>query len=94
MYRIMCIIKNILLWKKVKIDDRRKRYVNPITLSYVLRPTYLAALCKIKKKDEEWQQKFQTFEEVQWVPVNKKPPCIRNRSQFSYKTMNKTIGYC
>ena len=27
-------------------------------LNYVLRPTYLAALHKIKKKDEEWQQKL------------------------------------
>ena len=31
--------------------------------------------------------------EIQRVSVKKKPPCIRNRSQFSYKTMNKTIGY-
>ena len=39
--------------EEVKIDGKRKRYVNPITLSYVLRPAFLAALCKIKKKDEE-----------------------------------------
>ena len=39
--------------KEVKADDRHKRYVNPFTLNYVLRPTYLAALHKIKKKDEE-----------------------------------------
>ena len=32
--------------------------------------------------------------EIQWVPANKKPTCIKNRSQFLYKTMNKTIGYC
>ena len=32
--------------------------------------------------------------EIQRVPANKKPPCIRDRSQSSYKTMNKTIGYC
>ena len=32
--------------------------------------------------------------EIQRVPSNKKPPCIRNISQFSYKKMNKTIGYC
>ena len=31
---------------------------------------------------------------VQRVPANKKSPCIRNRSQFSCKTMDKTIGYC
>ena len=30
---------------------------------------------------------------TQRVPANKKPPCIRTRSQLSYKTMNKTIGY-
>ena len=41
-----------------------QRYVNPITLNYVLKPTYLAALHKTKKKDEEWQQKLKTFEEV------------------------------
>ena len=32
--------------------------------------------------------------EIQRVPANKKPPCIRNRSQFSYKTMNKITDYC
>ena len=36
------------------IIDRRERYFNPITQNYVLRPTYLAALRKIKK-DEELQ---------------------------------------
>ena len=40
-------------------NDKRERYVNPITLNYVLRPTYLAALRKIKKKDEELQRKFE-----------------------------------
>ena len=30
----------------------------------MLRPTYLAAKCKIKKKDEEWQQKLKTFKEL------------------------------
>ena len=34
-------------------NDKRKRYVNPITLNYVLRPAYLAALRKIKKNNEE-----------------------------------------
>ena len=38
--------------------DRHERYFNPITQKLVLRPTYLAALHKIKKKDEELQQKF------------------------------------
>ena len=38
-------------------NDKRKRYVNPITLNYVLRPTYSAAFRKIKKKDEELQPK-------------------------------------
>ena len=44
--------------KAFKVDDKRKRYVNPITLNHVLRPTYLAALRKIKKKDEELQKRF------------------------------------
>ena len=39
--------------KVVKVDDKHKRYVNPIMLSYVLRPTYLAALCKISAKSRE-----------------------------------------
>ena len=38
--------------------DWRKRYFNPVTQNYVLRPTYLAALPKIKTKDEELEQKF------------------------------------
>ena len=42
----------------IDTTDRRERYFNPITQNYVLRPTYLAALRKIKKKDEELQQKF------------------------------------
>ena len=34
--------------KAFKVDDKRIRYVNPITLkNYVLRPTYLPALRKI-----------------------------------------------
>ena len=45
--------------KKVKVDDKRKRYVNPMSLNYVLRPTYLAALRKIKKKDEELERKLE-----------------------------------
>ena len=43
-------------------DDKHKRYVNPIRLNHVLRPTYLAVLRKIKKKDEE--QKLKTFKEI------------------------------
>ena len=35
---------------------RRERYFNPITQKLLLRPTYLAALPKIKKKDEELQR--------------------------------------
>ena len=50
--------------KVFKIYNKHKRYVNPITLNCVLRPTYLAALCKIKKKYEEWQQKLKTFKEI------------------------------
>ena len=30
--------------KEVKVDDERKRYVSPLTLNYVLRSIYLAAL--------------------------------------------------
>ena len=40
-------------------NDKRERYLNPITLNYVSRPTYLAALRKIKKKDEDLQRKFE-----------------------------------
>ena len=40
-------------------NDKRKRYVNPTTLNYMLRPTYLAALRKIKKKDEKLERKFE-----------------------------------
>ena len=36
-------------------NDKCERYINPITLNYVLRPTYSASLRKIKKKDEELQ---------------------------------------
>ena len=54
----------IKIHKVVKVVDRRKRYLKPVTFNYVLRPTYLAALRKIKKKDEEWQEKLKTFEEV------------------------------
>ena len=56
--------------KEVRVDDRRKRYINPITLNYVLRPTYLAALRKMKKKDEEWQEKLKTFEQKVEEKIN------------------------
>ena len=38
--------------KEVK-DGRHKRYLNPVMLNYVLRPTYLTALHKIKMKDKK-----------------------------------------
>ena len=69
--------------KVVKVEGKSKRYLNLVTLNYVLRPTYLAALHKVKKKDEEWQQKLKTFEEVSqkkekkindkksWFPLSK-----------------------
>ena len=50
--------------KVVMADYQHKRYLNPITLNYVLRPTYLAALHKLKKKDEEYQQNLKTFKEI------------------------------
>ena len=56
--------KVIKIPKVVNVDNKRERYLNPITLNYVLRPTYLAALRKIKKKNGEWQQKLKAFEEV------------------------------
>ena len=49
------IIKPTIIFNKI---DGRKRYVNPITQKLVLRPTYLAALRKLKKKDEELQRKL------------------------------------
>ena len=54
----------IKLPKVVEGNDELKGYINPITLNYGLRPTYLVTLCKIKKKDQEWQRKLKTFEEV------------------------------
>ena len=85
--------------KEVKVDDRHKRYLNPITLKYVLRPIYLAALRKIKKKDEEWHQKLKTFEEVSqkvekkindqqsWFPLK---TALKNYTKsFGIKIINK-----
>ena len=74
--------------KEVKVDDRHKRYLNPITLKYVLRPIYLAALRKIKKKDEEWHQKLKTFEEVS-QKVEKK--INDQQSWFPLKPLSKII---
>ena len=49
------VIGNIVK-PKAKVDNnKRKRYVNPIALNYVLRLSYLAALRRINKKDEGWQ---------------------------------------
>ena len=47
--------KPTIIFNKI---DGRKRYVNPITQKLVFRPTYLAALRRLKKKDEELQRKF------------------------------------
>ena len=82
-----------------KVDDKHKRYVNPVTLNYVLRPNYLAALCKNKKKNEEWRQKLKTFEEVShkieekindqksWFPLRK---ALKNYTKlFGIKLINK-----
>ena len=67
------IIKPTIIFN---IFDERKRYVNPITQNLVLRPTYLAALRKIKKKDEELQQKFEHVSQkiekkIIWFPLRK-----------------------
>ena len=45
--------------KVTKVDDKCKRYVNPIMFNYGLRPTCLVVLRKIKKKDEELQRKLE-----------------------------------
>ena len=45
--------------KVIGNNDKRERYVNPITFNHVLRPTYFAALRKIKKKDGELKRKFE-----------------------------------
>ena len=65
-------------------------------LNYVLRPTYLAALHKIKKKDEELLQKFdevsQTIEKKindkkLWFPLRK---ALKNYTKsFGIKIINK-----
>ena len=65
----------------------------------MLRPTYLAALRKIKTKDEEWPQKLKTFEEVSqnvekqindqkpWFPLRK---ALKNYTKsFGIKIINK-----
>ena len=59
------------------------------------RPTYLAALRKIEKKYEEWQQKLKIFEEVEkkindqqpWFPLTK---YLKNYTKsFGMKIINK-----
>ena len=64
-------------------------------LNYVLRPTHLAALRKMKKKDEEWQQKLKTFKEISqkkkvqqlWFPLRK---ALKNYTKsFGIKIINK-----
>ena len=87
--------------KVVKVDDQRKRYVNPITLNYVLRPTNLAALRKLKKKDEEYQQNLKAFEEISqkvekkvndqksWFPLRK---ALKNYTKsFGIKIINNKM---
>ena len=72
--------------------DRRERYFNPITQNYVLRPTYLAALRKIKKKNEELQQKFEDISQkiekkIIWFPSRK---ALKNCTKsFGIKIVNK-----
>ena len=76
---------------------KRGRYVNPITLSCVLRPTYLAALRKIKKKDEELQRKFEEVSQKiekkinyqkSWFPLRKLK--LKNYTKsFGIKIINK-----
>ena len=76
--------------KVAKVDDKCKRYVNSKTLSYVLRPTYLAALHKIKKKEEEWQQKIEKKinYEKSWFPLRK---VLKNYTEpFGIKVINKS----
>ena len=55
----------------------------------MLRPTYLAALCRIKKKDKEWQQKLKTFEEVS-QKVEKKISDQKSRFPFRKALKNYT----
>ena len=79
--------------------DGCKRYVNPITLNYELRPTHLALLRKLKKKEEEYQQNLKTFEEVSqkiekkindeksWFPLRK---ALKNYTKaFGIKIIDK-----
>ena len=76
-------------------NDKRERYVNPITLNYVLRPTYLAALRKIKK-DVELQRKFEEVSQKiekkindhkLWFPLRK---ALKNYTKsFGIEIINK-----
>ena len=67
-------------------NDKRERYFNPITFNYVLRPTYLAALRKIKKKDEELQRKFEEVSQT----IEKKILCFPLRKAL--KNYTKSFG--
>ena len=69
--------------------------MNPITFNYVLRATYLAALRKIKKEDEELQQKFEEISQrikkkIIWFPLRKALKIIRNHLELK-SLMNDPI---
>ena len=76
----------------IETIDRRDRYLNPITQNLVLRPTYLAALRKIKKKNEELQRKFEEVSQkiekkIIWFPLRK---AFKNYTKsFGIKIVNK-----
>ena len=63
----------------------------------MLRPTYLAILHKIKKKDEEWQQKLKTFKEIsQKIEIKINDQKLVQRSWFpkgkALKNYTKSFG--
>ena len=72
--------------------DRRERYFIPITEKLVLRLTYLATLLKLKKKDEELQQKFDEVSQkiekkIIWFPLRK---ALKNYTKsFRIKIVDK-----
>ena len=53
--QLLGIIKPRIIFNRI---DGRKRYVKPITQKLVLRPTYLAELRKLKRKDEQLERKL------------------------------------